>query len=336
MPISTDKLSQAFSLALEDRSSETQDLVSDSNVITAVLKARGRFKTYSGPTIRYRLRYQLADTATWYYGYDFLNPQPAETIRDAEFTAKNLNVSASLNGDEIRQNSGRNQLKDVIASAVESAQIEMKNEFARALHSNGTGTSGKELVGFQAAIPTDPTSGTYGGIPRSNAWWQTNERDIHTDFAGIGTQFTKDTARQIYEKVVIDTSRGKDGPSAILASAEHYTAFSAALAAIQRITDDGPIAQLGFPSLRFAGAGKKLEVVLEGGIGTNMPANVSYFLDFDGLEIRYHPDRNFKPWGGRQSPINQDAIVQHLGWTGELCVFKPIHQTKLYDSNISS
>lgn len=337
MPVSSDKLSQAFSATLEDRSSETQDLVTDSNVILTVLKSKGAFKTYSGPTIRYRMNYAQTGTVKWYQGYEFLNPAPADIIQDAEFTPKMLAVSPTLSMEEILQNTGKNQLINLFDFYIKVAQGEMKDEFARALHSNGTGNDGKEIFGLQAAVPTANTSGTYGSISRGNAWWQTNLYDIDTDFTGIGTQFISTTARQMYEKVVIETSRGKDGPDLLLASQAHYTAFSSALDAIQRVsTQDSEMARLGFPHLQFAGAGKSLKVVLEGGIGTNMPANVTYFLDTNGIEVRYHPQRNFTAFGGRQTPINQDAVVQHLGWMGELCMFKPIHQTKLYDSDTAS
>lgn len=331
MPVSSDKLSQAFSLALEDRSSETQDLVTNSNVVSAVLKKRGRMKTYSGPTIRYRINYAQTGTITWYDGFSFLNPAPADLVQDAEFTPKMLAASPTISMEEILQNSGRNQLMNVFDMYIDVAQGELKDEWNRSVHSSGTGYGGKEMVGLQAAIPTDPTTGTYGGIARSNTWWRSNEFAIASDFTGIGTTFVSTTAYQIYEKVVIDTSRGKDGPTLILASSNHYTAFSAALTTIQRVMkSDGEASTLGFRGLAFAGAGKELEVILEGGIGTNMPASVSYFLDMDGMAVRYHPERNFKPFGGRQTPINQDAIVQHVGWMGELCVYNPLHQSKLY------
>jgi hypothetical protein len=337
MPVSSDRLSQAFSASLEDRSSETQDLVTNSNVLLKVLKDKGLWKTYSGPTIRYRMNYAQTGTTKWYQGYEFLNPAPADIVQDAEFTPKMLAVSPTISMEEVLQNTGKAQLIDLFDTYVKVAQGEIKDEFNRALHSNGTGNDGKEIVGLQTAIPTDPTAGTYGSIARSNTWWQTNEYDIDTDFTGIGTQFSSTTAYEMYESVVISTSRGKDGPNLILAARQHFTAFSKALVAIQRVTPDGGSkATLGFPSLRFSGAGKSIDVVLEGGIGTNMPDDVSYFIDTDGIEVRYHPQRNFTPFGGRQTPINQDAIVQHIGWMGELCMFKPIHQSKLYDSDTAS
>ena len=73
-----------------------------------------------------------------------------------------------------------------------------------------------------------------------------------------------------------------------------------------------------------------MDVVLEGGIGTAMPTNTAYFINRKGLAYYYHPDRNFQKFGGKQSPINQDMVVQHIGFMGELVLKNPIHMSKLY------
>jgi len=37
-------------------------------------------------------------------------------------------------------------------------------------------------------------------------------------------------------------------------------------------------------------------------------------------------------FGGKQSPINQDAMVQHIGFFGNLTLNNPLHTAKLFDS----
>lgn len=61
---STEKLQEAFSLALEDRAQGYADLVSNSNALLTTMKSRGQFKTFSGPTIRERLLYNESGTYT--------------------------------------------------------------------------------------------------------------------------------------------------------------------------------------------------------------------------------------------------------------------------------
>ena len=65
---------QVLSMALEDRPTGYQDLVSNNNALLRVLDRKGAWETYSGPRIRETL--QIAkQTAQWYSGYDqLLNP----------------------------------------------------------------------------------------------------------------------------------------------------------------------------------------------------------------------------------------------------------------------
>jgi hypothetical protein len=66
---SVEKLQEAFSLALEDRSAGYADLVSNSNALLSTMKNRGQFKTFSGPTIRERLLYNETGSYTRYTGF---------------------------------------------------------------------------------------------------------------------------------------------------------------------------------------------------------------------------------------------------------------------------
>ena len=329
-----ERLQEVFSLALEDRSKGYQDLVSNSNAILYMMKKKGQFKTFSGPTIRERLLYAESGTYTRYSGYQYLNPAPAELMNDAEFTPKLAAVSVTLSGEDILQNSGSNQLLDIMEAHIDAAEQELQDRFVEDLH--GDGTLANQVGGLQLAIPTDPTSGTYGGISRAdNAIWRTAAYDAHSAFSGI-TQVNSASIKTILDNIMIERSRGQKGPNMICMSQEHYIAYTAATVAIQRIQDENELGKLGFTNLKYYGAGKSVDVVLEGGIGSAMPANTTYFIDTSGLKFRYHPDRNFVKFGGKQTPVNQDAMVQHIGFYGNLVQSNPLHMAKLFDSNTGS
>lgn len=331
---SNERLQEAFSLALEDRSQGYADLVSNSNAILYLMKKRGQFKTFSGPTIRERLLYNETGSYTRYAGYQYLNPTPAELFNDAEFTAKLAAVSVTLSGEDILKNSGPNQLKDIMEEHIMAAETELVDRFVEDLHSDGTAAN--QIGGLQLAIPTTVSSGTYGGISRAdNAIWRTSSYDANSAFSGI-TQVTSTTVKTIFDNIMVARSRGTKGPNVIVASAEHYIAYTAATTAIQRINDENELGKLGFTNLKYYGAGKSVDVVLEGGIGSAMPSNVSYFIDTSALRFRYHPDRNFVKFGGKQTPVNQDAIVQHVGFYGNLTLSNPLHMAKLFDSNTAA
>jgi hypothetical protein len=69
-----------------------------------------------------------------------------------------------------------------------------------------------------------------------------------------------------------------------------------------------------------------------------MPSNVTYGIETDSLRMRYNPQRNFSKLfeGDGMKPINQDAIVQYIGWMGELTMVNPLFNWKLIDSDTAS
>lgn len=334
---SVEKNQEILSLALEDRSKGYQDLVSNSNALLAVLRRKGLWQTYSGPKIRERLLYNETGSAVWYNGYDFLNPVPVELFNDAEFTPKMCAVAVTLSNEEILNNQGSAQLMDVMEAHISAAEQELEDVVDASMHSAGTGFGGKELGGLQLAIPTVDDTGTYGSISRGdNAIWRTTTFDIDNDFSAIGTQISSTTIRPTLNSIMTQRSRGKRGADLLLMSPEHYAAYDAATVAIQRINDETSLGKLGFQTLKYFGAGRSAEIVQEGGIGSNMPANVTYGIDTQSMRLRYHPERNFDKIGRSMMPINQDAVVQYIGFMGELTMVNPLFTWKLIDSDTAS
>lgn len=320
---------EAFSLALEDRSADYQDLVSNANVVLDEMRNRGGWQTFSGPAIRETLLFAESGTYVRYTGYDFLNPQPADLFNDAVFTVKQAAVSVTMANTDILKNDGPNQIKARFKAHMDAAEVELVDRFVEDLHS--AGAEYEQIGGFQMAIPTTPTN-LYGGIDR-NAYtiWRTTTYDANSYFAGI-TQISSTTIKPILNRVMIERSKGRKGPNLILMSQEHFLAYSGATEAIQQVTNDTKASKLGFTSLRYYGANKSVDIVLEGGQGSAMPSNVTYLLDMDSIKFRYHPDRNFSKIGGKMMPINQDAFVQHIGFMGNLTLNNPRYNAKLYDS----
>lgn len=329
---------QVLSTAIEDRSSAVQDLVGNSNATFAVLKRKGLWKTYSGPRIRETLQVDKAD-GQWYNGYDFLDNPPVDLFNDAYFTPKMCAVPISLTLEEILNNEGEAQILDIMAEYMDAAERSLVDLMDAGIHSDGSANGNKQIGGLALAVPIVTNSGSYGGISRQDyAIWRTSTFDAHTYATGIGTQVTKDTIRPFLNKIMTARSRGKNYADLLLMSPEHYEAYDAATVNIQRIQKEGGLAKLGFSTLQYVGGGKTAEIVLDGGIGSNMPANTTFGLNTDSLRIRYNPNRNFDKLfdGEGQKPINQDAIAQFVGWMGELTMTNPLFNWRFYDSNTGS
>lgn len=327
---------QVLSMALEERSPAWQDLVSNGNALLAVLKRKGLWESYSGPRIRETLQIAKQD-AQWYSGYDFLDNPPIELFNDAYYTPKMVAIPISLTMEEILNNQGENQLKPVLKSYMKAAEASLEDTMDIAIHSDGTANGGKQLTGLATAIPIITNAGTYGGISRvDNAIWRTTTYDVNSAFPTIGTQVTSTTIRPFLNRIMTARSRGRRHADLLLMSPEHYEAYDAATLAIQRTTkESGGLGTLGFSTLQYIGGGKQAEIVMDGGIGSNMPANTTYGLDTDSLRLRYNPSRNFDKLfeGDGQKPLNQDALAQFIGWMGELTMTNPLFNWRMYDSN---
>ena len=247
---------QVLSMALEDRSSGYQDLVSNSNPLTAVLKRKGLWKEYSGPRIRETLQI-TKPKGQWYSGFDFLNSSPVELFNDAYFLPKMVAVPVTLSLEEILNNTGTNQVMDVMESYIAAAERSLTDVFDVAVHSDGTADGGKQLEGLALAVPVVANSGTYGGIDRAaNAVWRTSTFDANADFTPIGTQVTSTTIRPMLNSIMTQRARGTRAADLLIMSQEHYSAYDAATVAIQRINDENSLGKLGFTSMKYYGAGR--------------------------------------------------------------------------------
>jgi hypothetical protein len=325
---------QILSMAVEDRSSSYEDLVSNNNALLAVMRRKGLWQTYSGPRIRQTLQIGK-QVAQWYSGYDQLLNPAIDLFNDAFFDPKMVVVPIVLSMQEILNNQGENQLEDVLDAYMEAAERALEDAMDAGLYGDGTANGGKQITGLATAVPIVPTTGTYGGIDRSLATiWQTKTYDAHTYSAAIGTQVNATTVRPLLNAVMTKQSRNRNYADLLIMSPEHYAAYDAATVAIQRQQGETSLGKLGFTALEYIGGGKRAEIVLDGGIGSNMPANTTFGLNTDTFRLRYHPSRNFDKLfeGEGQMPIDKDAIAQFIGWMGELTMVNPLFNWRLYDS----
>src|SRR5262247_3797323 len=112
---------QILSMAIEDRSSSYQDLVSNNNALLAVIRRKGLWQTYSGPKIRQTLQIGK-QIAQWYSGYDQLLNPAIDLFNDAYWDPKMVVVPIILSMQEILNNQGDAQLLDVYDNYISCAE----------------------------------------------------------------------------------------------------------------------------------------------------------------------------------------------------------------------
>jgi len=197
------------------------------------------------------------------------------------------------------------------------------NQMSLGLYSNGTGNGGKDITGLQAAVSDTPAVGIYAGInPAVWAFWRNVNFSALTDG---GAAATSANIQSYMNRVAIQLVRGNDAADLCVADSNYYRLYLESLQSIQRITSEEK-ASLGFTSLKYLGAGKSMDVVLDGGIGGAIGSDRMYMLNTEYLHWRPHRDRNMVPIGGDRMSLNQDATVKLIGWAGNLtCSGRQFH-----------
>lgn len=311
-------LSDIVTTTIQSRSGTLADSVTKNNALLLKLKGRGNVKTISGGNvIMQELMYNDASTlnAGSYSGYDVIDITPNSPISAAQFDLKQYAAAVSISGFEMLQNSGKEQIIDMLEGRIQIAEGQLMNQISAGIYSDGTGNGGKDITGLQAAISTTPTSGTYGGIPRANwTFWR------NAAFSGVtdgGAAVSSTNIQSYMNRLAVQLVRGTDRPDMIVADNNYYRFFLESLQAIQRVTSEDSAAS-GFTSIKYLGAGLNCDVYLDGGIGGSIPSNRMYFLNSKYIFFRPHRDRNFVPIGGDRQSVNQDAVVKFMGWAGNL------------------
>jgi hypothetical protein len=306
---------------LENRSRKLADNITNNNAILEFLKRRGR-KTpfHGGREIMQELRYAQNQTFLWYSGYEPLNVALNDTMTAARFAIKQAVIAVVISGLEEIQNSGEEAMIELVRARVDTAEDTFWNQMSASIYSDGTGFGGKQIGGLALLISKAPTTGIVGGIDRSaQIWWQNFAVSSALDSRGA---VTASNIQSYMNSTTIQLKRNTDGVDLIVADNNFYLAYLSSLQTIQRITEGGGSKDIGvgFTSLKYFGAGKSVDVILDGGKNGQIPVNTMYFVNTDYLYYRPSSERNFKVIGGDRANVNQDAIVRLYAWAGNLTV----------------
>ncbi len=259
-----------------------------------------------GVSIVVPLMYEKNSTAKSYSGYGIIDTTPQEGITAANYNWKQVAVSISISGKELRQNAGSDtRIINLMEAKTKQAEMSLIEEFDREAFGSGTDSS-TDISGLQNLIST---TGTAGGIARSgNPWWQAKVATSAGSFAANGL----DLMRTKYN----DVSKGNDHPDLILTDQTNFERFEKILQPQERFNDT-QTADAGFENLRFKGAVMMFDLYTTAGY--------MYFLNSKYLNWQVHKDANFTTTDFVK-PENQDAKVAQILVMGELTLSNAIRQ----------
>lgn len=307
-------MTEIVTTTLRNRTGKLADNVTKNNALLNRLKKKGKVKKVTGGrTIVQEIEYAQNGTFKRYSGYEALNISPSDVFTAAEYNYAQAAVAVSVSGLEMLQNSGPEQIIDLLESRIGNAEKTITNSVALDCYSDGTADGGRQIGGLQLLVSSSPTTGVVGGIDRSTTVGSFFRNVAFSGVTNGGASVTTGNIQSYMNRVYLQIVRGTDKPDLIVADNNFYRLYLESLQAIQRIESD-EMAQIGFESLKFMQA----DVVLDGGFGGGAPLNSMFFLNTDYIYFRPHADRFFAPIGEDRFAVNQDAMVKLIGFAGNL------------------
>ena len=309
-------LSEIISTTLRNRSGEFADNVTNKNALLAKLDEKGAINRLSGGrTIVKELDYAENSTFKYYSGYETLDVSGVDVLSAAEYNWRQAAVAVTISGLEERQNSGSEQVINLLTSRITNAMRTMSNKVSEGIYSDGTGTSGKQIDGLKAVVADAPSTGTVGGINAATySFWRNYASSAATTSANILSRMN--TA---YNTI----TRGADQPDIIVGDSTMFGYFESALQANQRFTNDKN-GNAGFVTYSYKGA----DVILDDATGISTTHNRMYLLNTDYLFFDVHENAYMTPLEGIR-PTNQDAMVFPIIFQGNLTCSNRLQQAVL-------
>jgi len=306
-------LSEIVTTTLRNRTGKLADNVTKQTALLDRLRRRGNVMyADGGSTILQEMEYAENSTYYRYSGYETVNISPSDVLTSAEFGWKQASVAVTISGLEQIQNSGKEQIINLLTSRVKNAETTMSNNIASDCYSDGTASGGKQIGGMQLLVSTAPSGTTVGGI--NAATWTFWQNATYSALTNGGAAASSANIQQYMSLLWQRLVRNMDMPDLIVADNNYWNYYQNSLMAVQRITSVSNEASSGWPQLKFMTA----DVIMDGGFGGYAPTNTMYFVNTKYLFFRPARERNFTVEDADRIPINQDAIVKMILFAGNM------------------
>ena len=217
--------------------------------------------------------------------------------------------SVIISDQEQDENRGETAIFKLVKAKMDVLEESIKEKFSEYLYGSGAGT---DPNGLPVLVPTDPTTGTLGGISRVG---ETQWRPSAYDFNG---NLDATNIEEAWDDILLDLTLRGEKPDLILVGRNIYRTYR------QAVRDKVVI------NMSDSNSGKKMMDLGFAGIkhqGTTMmydedcPVNQAWFLNskYIRLHILRHVNMKVKELA---APWTIDAIGRRVVWQGQLAMWK--------------
>ena len=302
------------------------DNVSNHNALLNVMKRKGKIKTSSGGyEIAEQIDYAENSTYQRYSGYDGLNTNASDVLTSVRYPYQQVALHVTASGRELRMNSGKEQMINLVKARKENALRTAANQFSVDIYSDGAITN--QINGLSNLIQTNG-QGTVGGI-NSTTWtfWRNQFREMTgTNLAASPSAANAISMKADLNALWLATTRGADITDLIVMTHDFYALFELGEQQLQRYADS-ELAQAGFTTLKY----KSANVVFDNNTNFATTGERAYFLNTDYLYLVQHREAQWT-MDAEKTPVNQDAVVIPMYWMGNLVCTNRARQGILFDA----
>ena len=297
--------------------------------IWAVLKHNGCFDTQVGGTnVEETIKYGVGPDAIPVVKGDTMGQGEIETETAAFWTWRYLSTHIQRSTFQDQQNNGKFRIKDYVKKRTTEAADALKQEYEKELFNVGrttvTDESGKYLQSLNEMVPSfnNRATGTYGGIARSNTWWQSIYKAITTP---PEINLLSDM-KSLYNNIGLN----QDYPDLIACTQNLFEIYEEfALDQVQIIKDETTyLADLGFEVLRFKGNPMVWTPNFSVGAG-NTNKNSMLMVNTKWIKVMYDPTLWFDMSQWKDIPLQAERIA-HILCTACLYTNQPRRHGRLY------
>jgi hypothetical protein len=244
-----------------------------------------------------------------YRYYGTLPVNQTSEFDTVEYGYSRVAGSVIISDQEQDENQGANAIFKLMKEKMNVLEESIKERFSQYLYAVGGGT---DPLGLGTLIPTNPNTGTLGGINRSTQLqWRTSAYIF-------GGTMDATNIEEVFDDVLMDLTLKGERPAIILAGRNIYRMYRQAVR--DKITfnlTEGKAGKRMF-DLGFEGVSHNGVVML---YDEDCPVTFAYFINDKYLRLHMLKHVNMKV-KELVSPWNVDAVGSRVVWQGQWCLWK--------------
>jgi hypothetical protein len=277
--------------------------VYDESPLWTRLKSKNKVSWDGGTQIQFPIRYKEAGVAEAVGPRSQIAYMAKETRTGAVLDWAYYVTKGIISWDERTKNTGKAQIINLIKDKTEEMNSDLFEKFADDLFATAQGAlaiqSLNNIIGAAAS--------TYAGISQSDAteWYSPAIDTSTTRLVLYGTSGS-------LSAMINSATFGKYKPDLIITTRNLFSKFESLVEPQKQYSGDSDLAKAGFSSVKF----HDVDVVAD----AHEQTSAMHLLCTDMLEMRYHPDFNFKvsDWGSLEQIGFPNALAKSVSWAGNL------------------